>query len=250
MFEQITLADGAGRTKPWSFAASMTVQAILLGAALTLPMLQVARIEARIPVNLILPRALEFPEPVRQTHASRSSVSSVFPGAERNYKPFHAPAHIPTSVATGPDLPGAPVYAIVDGGSGSYGSSTGIPGVTELPGHSFVVTPPEPKREPAPAATAPASIRVGEGVQAAKLVFGPKPAYPGLAKQARISGTVRLAAQISADGHIRDLRVVSGHPMLIAAAIDAVRRWVYRPTLLNQEAVEVFTEIEVNFVLQ
>jgi protein TonB len=81
-------------------------------------------------------------------------------------------------------------------------------------------------------------------------VYGPKPAYPPLAKQARISGTVSLAAQISADGHIRGLRVVSGHPMLIAAAIEAVRQWIYQPTLLNGQPVEVVTDIQVNFVLQ
>ena len=78
----------------------------------------------------------------------------------------------------------------------------------------------------------------------------PKPNYPQLAIQARISGTVRLAALISADGHIQNLRVVGGHPMLIPAAIETVRQWVYRPTLLNGLPVEVLTDIEVNFVLQ
>jgi protein TonB len=71
-----------------------------------------------------------------------------------------------------------------------------------------------------------------------------------MAKQARISGTVRLAAQIAANGHIRDLRAISGHPMLIPAAIEAVREWVYSPTLLNGQPVEVLTDIQVNFVLQ
>lgn len=87
-------------------------------------------------------------------------------------------------------------------------------------------------------------------MQAAKLVFSPKPVYPVLARQARIAGTVRLAALISTDGHIRNLRLMSGHPMLAPAAIEAVSHWVYRPTLLNGLPVEVLTDIEVNFVLQ
>jgi protein TonB len=70
-----------------------------------------------------------------------------------------------------------------------------------------------------------------------------------LAKQARISGSVHLAARISTDGHIEDLRVVGGHPMLVQAALDAVRQWVYKPTLLNGVPVEVLTDIMVNFTL-
>ena len=75
------------------------------------------------------------------------------------------------------------------------------------------------------------------------------PAYPPLALQARISGTVRLAAIISRDGYIQNLRVVSGHPLLTTAAVEAVKQWRYQPTLLNDEAVEVITQIDVNFTL-
>jgi protein TonB len=117
-------------------------------------------------------------------------------------------------------------------------------------GQKNLIAPPlePPRRNPQPVAPH-APVRVNEGVQSAKLVFGPKPAYPPLAKQARISGTVRLAAQISADGHIRGLRVITGHPMLVQAAIDAVSQWVYQPTLLSGQPVEVLTDIMVNFVL-
>jgi protein TonB len=247
MFEQITLVEGAGRTKPWSFAASITVQSILLATALAVPMLHVAQLETKIPVGLFLPRALGAREQVHEV-TSRTPSANLLTQTGRTYKPFQAPSHIPTKVAMGPDLPGAPVYEI---GAGGGGISAGIdlPGVGDLTHQQpLAVAPPEP-RHPAPAVQQP-PIRVGPGVEAAKLVFGPKPAYPQLAKQARISGTVRLAALISADGRIRDLRVVSGHPMLIQAAIEAVRQWVYRPTLLNGEPVEVQTDIEVNFVLQ
>jgi len=76
-----------------------------------------------------------------------------------------------------------------------------------------------------------------------------KPAYPPLAVQARISGTVRLAAIIGRDGTIQHLQVVSGHPLLTASAVEAVKHWSYQPTLLNGEAVEVITQIDVNFTL-
>ena len=75
------------------------------------------------------------------------------------------------------------------------------------------------------------------------------PTYPPLAKQARIQGTVRFNAVIGKDGTIQNLTVVSGHPLLVPAATDAVKQWVYKPTLLNGEPVEVITQIDVNFTL-
>jgi protein TonB len=75
------------------------------------------------------------------------------------------------------------------------------------------------------------------------------PVYPPLARQARISGTVVLRAVIGKDGSIQNLSLVSGHPMLAPAAIDAVKQWKYKPYLLNGEPVEVDTEIQVNFTL-
>jgi len=92
-------------------------------------------------------------------------------------------------------------------------------------------------------------IRVGGNVQQAKLIYGPKPVYPPLAKQARIQGVVRLTAVIGTDGTIQNLQVVSGHPLLIPAALEAVKQWRYQPTLLNGEPVEVITQIDVNFTL-
>ena len=96
---------------------------------------------------------------------------------------------------------------------------------------------------------APKRITIGGNVQQAKLVRQPNPVYPPLAKQARISGVVHLAAIISKDGTIQDLKVISGHPLLIPAALEAVKQWVYQPTLLNGEPVEVSTQIDVNFTL-
>ena len=84
---------------------------------------------------------------------------------------------------------------------------------------------------------------------AAKVVRRILPVYPPLARQARVSGNVKLLGVISKDGTIQQLQVISGHPLLVNAALDAVRQWVYRPTLLNGEPVEVVAPIDVNFTL-
>ena len=75
------------------------------------------------------------------------------------------------------------------------------------------------------------------------------PSYPALARSARIQGPVVLAAIISKAGTIENLQAISGHPMLVPAAIEAVSQWRYRPYILNNEPIEVETQITVNFVL-
>lgn len=102
-----------------------------------------------------------------------------------------------------------------------------------------------PPAEPAP----PARIRVGGNVQAVKLIDQPRPMYPQDAKEARIQGRVSLAAIIGKDGHVQNLTVISGHPLLVPAAVQAVSQWVYQPTLLNGEPIVVETQIDVNFTL-
>jgi TonB family protein len=103
---------------------------------------------------------------------------------------------------------------------------------------------------PAPNGEAPKAIRVGGNVQSANLISQVKPAYPPLAKQARIQGTVVFNATIGGDGTMKQLEVVSGHPMLVQAALEAVKQWVYKPTLLNGNPVDVITTIDVNFTLR
>ncbi len=83
----------------------------------------------------------------------------------------------------------------------------------------------------------------------ANLVHRVQPAYPPLARAARIQGAVVLQAIISKNGTIQNLQVLNGHPMLVRAAIDAVQQWRYRPYFLNGEPVEVETQITVNFIL-
>lgn len=84
----------------------------------------------------------------------------------------------------------------------------------------------------------------------AKLVESPRPAYPPMAQAARVQGTVTLEATIAADGTVRRIDLLKGHPFLGPAAMDAVKNWRYKPTLLNNQPVEVLTTIDVHFTLE
>jgi len=90
-------------------------------------------------------------------------------------------------------------------------------------------------------------ISVGGDVMAAKLLTSVPPVYPELAKQARIQGVVRLSLVIAKDGTVQNMTVLSGHPLLVKAAMDAVKQWTYQPTIVNSLPVEVSTTAEVNF---
>ena len=100
-----------------------------------------------------------------------------------------------------------------------------------------------------PKVATPQRVRVSQGVSQGLLVKRVQPNYPPLARQARIQGTVVLQAEISKTGDIQNLRLISGHPMLAPAAIEAVKQWKYKPYLLNGEPVEVETQVQVNFTL-
>jgi len=100
-----------------------------------------------------------------------------------------------------------------------------------------------------PKVAAPQRVRVSQGVSTGLLIRKVQPNYPPLAKAARIQGHVLLHAEISKEGTIQNLQLVSGHPMLAPAAIEAVKQWRYRPYLLNGEPVAVETEVDVNFSL-
>ncbi len=102
---------------------------------------------------------------------------------------------------------------------------------------------------PAAAGSTPQRIRVGGNVQQANLISKVNPVYPPLAKQARIQGVVHLTTTIAADGTVQNIEVISGHPLLVPAAMEAVKQWLYKPTLLNGNPVEVITQVDVNFTL-
>jgi protein TonB len=96
---------------------------------------------------------------------------------------------------------------------------------------------------------APTRIRVGGNVQDARVMHRVDAMYPPLAKQARIEGTVALDVLIAKDGHVMQVQNREGPAALIQAAVDAVKQWIYEPTLLNGNPVEVSTTVDVNFRL-
>jgi protein TonB len=142
-----------------------------------------------------------------------------------------APAEVPSGV-----------YARVTGGVA--GESSGA--MTESA--SAVSAATSAAQFPAPASGVQ-RLRVGGNMESSNLIKKVTPLYPPLAKQARIQGTVRFTALIDREGNIADLQLVSGHPLLVPSAQDAVKQWQYRPTLLNGEAAEVVTQIDVNYTL-
>ena len=92
-------------------------------------------------------------------------------------------------------------------------------------------------------------VRVGQNVMSAQIVTKVAPVYPSQARQARIQGSVVLKVRVNKSGDVTDIQLYSGHPMLAPAAIEAVKQWKYKPYLLNGEAVDVETEVTVNFTL-
>ncbi len=123
-------------------------------------------------------------------------------------------------------------------GTAIPGSIVGATGIAALP-------PPVEVNTPDP----PASIRVGGDVLAAKMLHRVQPVYPSLARSARVEGVVRLLGVLNREGRIESLQVLSGHSLLVQAAIEAVRQWTYSPTYLNGVSVEVQAPIEVRFTL-
>jgi TonB family protein len=110
-------------------------------------------------------------------------------------------------------------------------------------------TLPPPSPPPPSGSPRQERIRVASNVQQNNLIHKVDPVYPPLARQARIQGTVRLVAIIGRDGSVRNLELVSGHPLMVEAARQAVMQWLYKPTILNGQPVEVVTQIDVVFAL-
>ena len=133
--------------------------------------------------------------------------------------------------------------------AGMQGIAGGVPGGVAGGTMSGVLGSVVGTKAPPPPKVTPRRVMVGGNVQAARLVNKVQPLYPPLARQTRISGTVKLHAIIGKDGSVQQLVMVSGHPLLVQSALDAVRQWRYQPTLLNGEPVEVDTEIDVIFSL-
>jgi len=246
MFDAIGVSE---RTrKPWTVAVSFIGQVALVGLAILVPLIGTDALPHRLSFVSVPepPRAL----PHRAAQAAAKQAKMVPP--QITPKGLVLPARIPEKAATleDPDfLPASDGLGVPGGLEGSNGTgNSAIDGL--LGARSAQPPPPMPVIKQPAQPMPPRRIQVGGRVQEGKLVSGPRPVYPQIAIQARIQGTVRLEAVISREGTILNLRAVSGHPLLIPAALAAVQRWVFRPTSLNSEPVEVATVIEVNFTLQ
>jgi periplasmic protein TonB len=240
VFEQTFVNTSAQTRRPWTVAASVALQTGLVAIAFLAPLMHIAALQRPQPVPIWLP-----PQTLRE-QPPQPAARTVAPTVATTRRVFilptlQPPTTVPRTIDTTPDAP-EPPSVFVAGPTGSP-VLAGLQSTTVPP-----VTRPAPvvkTQQPAP--TAP--LRVGGGVQSAKLVFGPRPAYPHTALITRTQGTVRIQAIIGRDGSISNLQVISGHPLLIEAARQAVQQWRYQPTLLNGEPVEVITEIDVNFTI-
>ncbi len=241
MFEEMVVSSPNTKktNKPWTVFISMALQVTFLTVLILIPLIYTEALpKASLSTFLSAPPPPPPPPPppvAQQIVRVKPQVHLMDAGK------LVAPKAIPKDIKiikeeAEPDMMGA--QGGVPGGvpGGQMGGVIGgvIGGVGGAP--------------PPPKAT-PSRIRQGGAVTQASLINRVQPNYPPLARQTRISGTVRLHAIISKDGTVQQLEVLSGHPLLVQAALDAVRQWRYRPTTLNGEPVEVDTTIDVIFSL-
>ena len=241
MFEEMVVSTSSNKktNKPWTVFISMALQVTFLSVLILIPLIYTEALpKASLSTFLSAPPPPPPPPPppvAQQIVRVKPQVHLMDAGK------LVAPKAIPKDIKiikeeAEPDMMGA--QGGVPGGvpGGQMGGVIGgvIGGVGGAP--------------PPPKAT-PSRIRQGGAVTQASLINRVQPNYPPLARQTRISGTVRLHAIISKDGTVQQLEVLSGHPLLVQAALDAVRQWRYRPTTLNGEPVEVDTTIDVIFSL-
>jgi protein TonB len=221
----------------WTTLASFTMQALGLSLLLAIPLIWVQRPpQLHWLERLASPAALTPPAATQAAHA-HSAATAVNNLSQR---PFIAPRSIPLQIAAINDadsVPPAPEFPTIGTGSGrgpgdgvAHGLGDSIPVV--IPTHPAAVKP----------------LRVSHWAEG-NIIHRVQPSYPPIARQARVQGAVELRAIISKTGTIENLVVVSGHPMLVKSAIEAVRQWRYRAYFLNNQPIEVETEITVNFVL-
>ena len=217
---------------------SLGLQALAVGLLLVLPLLRPMGLPSlrQLSPPVSLGSAVEE-APAARTHASGNAAAPINAAAITLRMPARIPSSIPTDddegpptvAQSGPYIPGALGSGNSDGMRDSLGAGTR----PILPAAPVVAAPP---------------LRISH-MSEGDLVRKVLPAYPPLARSARIQGQVVLQAVISKQGVIENLKVLGGHPMLVPAAVEAVRQWRYRPYILNNEPVEVETQITVNFSL-
>jgi periplasmic protein TonB len=243
MFEQSILAEN-GTNKKWSFLASLGAELMVVSVMILIPLLYGDHLPGFHWKSVTVgPPIRSLPQqPVRREITSNSAHPMLMPASH----PFIYPTQParpgrPVESDAGPmDVPPGIQIAAGDGTTGGTGPMLFQQAVVNRP-----PAPPPPRRDPPHAAPVP----VSGGVQMAKLIRQVVPVYPQLARTARIAGVVHLIGVIAKDGTIRNLQVIDGHPLLTRAALDAVSQWVYKPTLLSGEPVEVICPIDVVFKL-
>jgi protein TonB len=258
MFEQSTLPSGSRGKRVWTTFAGLAGEIALVAVAMLVPIVWPQVLPMAQFSSWIAAPGPPPPPPPQGNNIVRPK------GTVRAKYQFHDSALY--AYTKMPDKPAIlvdePLEAGVPGVPGGVegGVEGGVPGgvrdaVLEdvLRRVPEVAPPPKPAAvvvaPPKPVEKGPVLIRRGGEVQMANIIRRVDPLYPPLARQARIQGVVELIGIIATDGHIRQLRVISGHPLLVKAAMDAVGQWLYRPTLLNGEPVEVEAPITVNFRL-
>ena len=249
MFEDSLMENLEKSTSRWSVMLSTALQLLLVGIALLIPLINYYELPAADFVSFLT--APPPPPPPPPPPAAVVQIKAV--PKEFDSGALTQPVAIPDKVAIiQEDIapPSAGIAGVVGGvPGGSVGGQIGgvLGGIITAAASN--APPPPPPPPPVKKKAPPKRIRVGGNVAKARLTRQVRPQYPQLARQARIQGTVKLSAVIAKDGSIQKLEVMSGHPLLVPAALAAVKQWRYRPTLLNGEAVEVLTNIDVNFTL-
>src|ERR1700684_1627788 len=241
MFEDMVVSSSnpTKTNKPWTVVLSMLAQVLFLGVLILIPLIYTEALPKTMMATLLVAPPPPPPPPPPPVAAQVVHIKPQvhLMDAGKLVAPKVIPKDVKIIKEDAPDM-NAGMQGGVPGGvaGGSMGGVIG--GVIGGMGGA----PPPPK------ATA-SRLRQGGRVQAAVLITRVHPVYPPLARQTRISGTVRLHAIISKSGSVESLEVLSGHPLLVRAAMDAVQQWRYKPTLLNGEPVEVDTTIDVIFSL-
>ncbi len=234
------------RRRGWATILSLAIQGVLLCIAVVVPLIYTEVLPKQQLLTLLVAPPPPPPPPPPAAPEVVKTVRSI--ESEMVSGQLRTPTRIPSKIAMireeqpPPALSSGGVLGGVPGGipGGQLGGVIGgIIGSTS----NINVVPRAPKPEPA------VRVRVSQGVSVGRLINKVEPVYPPLARNARVQGQVVLTAIISRDGTIQDLRVLSGHPLLIQAALDAVRQWRYKPFLLSGEPVEVETTVTVNFTL-
>ena len=238
MFEEMVVSTNKAQktNKPWTVVLSMLFQIGFLAVLILIPLIYTEALPKTLMSSILLAPP---PPPPPPPPPAAVQVVKIKPVAHlMDAGKLVAPKVIPKDVKIIKEEEAPPDMGVSGGVPGGVaGGSMG--GVI---GGAGTAAPPPPK-------VAPKRVSVGGNVQAARLVNRVQPVYPPLARQTRISGTVKLHAIIGKNGAVEQLQVLSGHPLLVQSALDAVRQWRYQPTLLNGDPVEVDTEIDVIFSL-